>query len=275
MRLALAVDGSANGFPDLGTVSEWLEGLNLRAWLPGRSLAPPPAGSVHERLPSAEVAAVRHRFAPGSGASGCEIDGADAESPDPSVRQVAIEEMVATGSWAAEAGAPWIVVEIGSLRTSDPARAGSARSSDVALDRVCRVLHAALARIDPVGIALTLPSRRRSWLTPESVDLVFADLGRPRRLAWWHDTGRAHALASEGGPAPSAWLDANARRCVGVDATDAIGASAGLPAGAGETDVVAVVESLSSRAWVVLRSEPFVGIGPLAGAASALRGEPS
>ena len=84
---------------------------------------------------------------------------------------------------------------------------------------------------------------------------------------------RAQAFQNQGlGPA-SAWLDLHAQRCIGLDATDCVGTSAGLPAGSGTIDYQPLLGSVGAATWIALRAEPFPGPGPLLAAVRLLRGD--
>jgi sugar phosphate isomerase/epimerase len=278
MRWALAVEGGSGGFPRSAEVRQWLEALDLRAWVPGRSFTPPDPRQVAAELSGVTTVAVRHVFSAPVAAES-ELLGAALGDEALARRERAVDQLVATAAWATAARASWVVVElaVGGVATipgSEPDRAARDRDRDRLLDRVCRSLHAVGPAAPAVGIAL-VPSRRSTLLdTPGAFERIFEDLGARRRLAYWHDAGTCHALEREGHGPASAWLDAHASRCIAVDATDAIGTSAGLPAGAGEVDFPTVLGALSANTWGVIRSEPFVGAGPLLAAARHLRREP-
>ena len=88
MALALSVDGTANAFPDLGEVAAVLEALSLFEWVPGRSMVPPAATAVRDRLQGVRTRAVRHCFAAGLG--GDDLIGARFTSPIETERRAAI-----------------------------------------------------------------------------------------------------------------------------------------------------------------------------------------
>lgn len=268
-RLALAVEGDGTHFPPLAQVAQWLEALALRAWVPGGRATPPSAANARRDLLGVSVPAVRH---PCHHLARRERPLALSEEAV-EVRALAQSELVATLNYAAELKSPWVIVELLPPSGGRPPDQESVSDRDALLDRCCRTLHGALQQGPAIGIALALPRERAGWLTPAFVEHVLADLGPRRALGWWHDSGRAHASAAQGGPPATAWLDRLAARCVGLDATDAVGVHSGLPAGAGEVDLAAVMGALASQTWIVVRSEPFQGPGPLLQAVRHLRGE--
>ncbi|MBM4013854.1 MAG: hypothetical protein FJ293_02680 [Planctomycetes bacterium] len=268
-RLALAVEGDGARFPPLATVAQWLEALELRAYVPGGAATPPAAEAFRRDLLGFTAAAVRHpchaleRSAPPPALG----------EPVPAARATAVGELQATRRFAATLKAPFVIVELTPPLHGAPIDARANASIDALLDRTCRSLHAVLADDLGIEVALTLPRERCEWLTPTFVEHIVADFGSRRRIAWWHDSGRAGAQAAQGGPPAGAWLDRLADRCVGLYATDCVGAHSGLPAGAGEADLKTVLEALPRAAWVVVRAEPFPGPGPLLPAVRLLRGE--
>lgn len=268
-RLTLSIEGEGASFPALEAVAGWLEALEVRSWLPGGAGRLPPPDVARRDLPGVATAAVRH---PGSDRPRAAAVVSLFEEA-PSSAGAAIEELVATLEYSAAIRSPWVIVELAPPAGGRPIDATSTSAVDRALDRLCRAMHAASLRGAGVGIALALPRARVDWLTPARVRDVLEDLGNRRAVAWWHDSGRAQAWAAQGGPRASDWLDALAARCVGVDATDAVGAHSGLPAGAGEVDLKAVLGALKTSVWVSVRSDPFQGPGPLLAAVSHLRGE--
>ena len=279
-RLALSTDEGTAEAARLPDIAQWLEALGLRAWIPGRSFRAPDPASLLKALPGIAVPAVRHVYTGGEGADGSHgLDRATDElvAPEPAARTRAIERLVATARLAAATRSSLVIVEpCGS--DSDPGLPGGsgdarARERDevALLDRLCRALHEAGRQVEGPSFALATPRGRTPWLTVEGIAHVFEDLGPRRRLAYWHDSGRARALAARGFCPESRWLDRHASRCAGLDATDAIGEHAGLPAGAGEVDFQALLGAIPSAAWVTLRSEPFSGPGPLHAAVRRLQ----
>jgi hypothetical protein len=263
-RLALSIEGGASGFPRLEDVARWLEALELRAWIPARVPEFPPSEAIGPALPGVTTAAARDR------PRGI-VAAAVAE------RKVAVERLVTTARWAMRARANWVIVELGEGDPLPPLAdaAGRERETFARLDRFCRVLHEAASREPDAGFALATPDERQAWLTPATLELAFEELGTRKRFAYWHDAGRAHVLAALGQGAATAWLDRHAHRCVGVEATDAIGTQAGLPPGVGEVDFTALLGAVSASAWVALRCDPALGPGPLHAAVQHLRGEPA
>ena len=268
-RLALAVEGDGARFPPLAAVAQWLEALELRAYVPGGTAVPPAAEEFRRELIGFAAAAVRHPCH----ALARSVAPPTLGEPLEAARADAVRELQATRRFAATVKARSVIVELRPPGHGAPIDASSPRSVEALLDRTCRSLHAALADDLGIEVALTLPRERCEWLTPAFVEHVVADLGPRRRITWWHDSGRAFAHANQAGPPAGAWLDRLADRCVGLYATDAVGTLSGLPAGAGEADLKAVLESLPRAAWVVARAEPFPGPGPLLPAVRLLRGE--
>ncbi len=269
-ELALAVDGVAGRLPPLEEVAAWLEALELRAWVPGNAIAAPSAERMRRDLPGVRCPAARHPLL---------HDGAAVGIPrpllaaDPSVLSAAVADLEGSLAMAAGMRARFTIVELVDPDARPGAAAVTPAERDRKLERLCRALHEATRARPEQGIALALPRTRVDWLTPSAVGDVLDDLGRRRQVAWWHDSGRAAAWAHGGGiPAPH-WLDRLAGRCVGLDATDAVAGHSGLPAGAGEVDLKAVIGALAGDCTLVLRAEPFQGAGPLLAAARHLRGE--
>ena len=264
----MAIDGAGAGFPPLREVAGWLERFGVRLWVPGRSFAPPASEEISAAALGAKVLAVRHvchRRADGRG----DLAGRDLLDPARSLAEIAAS-LVATAAWASASAASWIVVELGPPpgELTDATRA-SARGR--LLDRACRILHTALRDAPGVGIALLTPSQPGDFGRPDELAAIFEDLGPKRRLAYWHDAGRAHVLAEQGVAPVSEWLSRHGARCVGVDACDATGAIGGLPAGAGEVDFVELRAAVAASVPFVARVEPFAGPGPLLAAVNCLR----
>ncbi len=271
----MSIDGGASGFPRLDDVAGWLEALGLRAWIPGCSLAPPNAEACARALPGVTTPAVRHVFSlPTSSTTGSsELTGRELAAQEPAARERAVGQLAATARRAAEARAPWVIVDLGRAVPLPPVTAPRERErgEHVLLDRLCRALHEASRSEPQAGFALATPSEPDHWLTPAVLGHVFEELGSRRRLAYWHDAGRAHALEARGEGPAARWLDLHAKRCVGIDATDAVGAEASLPAGAGEVDFPALLGAVAAATWVSLRSELATGPGPLLAAVRHLR----
>jgi sugar phosphate isomerase/epimerase len=268
-RMAMGIGGDGARFPPTSDIARWLEALGLRAIVPGGQAVPPPASELRRDLIGFEAPAVRHPCHPGTRPD----PPLSLSEPTEDARSAAVIELQSTRRFAAALKSPFVIVELGRPRHGPVVDPKSQREVEALLDRTCRTLHAVLSEEPAVDVALALPRERCAWLDPRFVEAITSDLGRRRRVAWWHDSGRAHAHAVQGGPAAAAWLDVLAGRCVGLDATDAVGEHSGLPAGAGEVDLAAVLGSLPRSAWVVVRAEPFPGAGPLLAAVRRLRGE--
>jgi hypothetical protein len=264
-QLALSVEGERGTFPALAVVAGWLEALGLRAWVAGATGDAPPAARARSELPGIPCVAVRHPCWEGEKRERA----LSLFERDPRRSADAVAELVATMRWAGVARSPWVIVEV--QPTEMKVEGESAIHGE--LDRLCRALHAAMQQQPGVGLALSLPRARVEWLDSARVALVLDDLGARRPVAWWHDGGRAHAWAAQGGAPASSWIDRLASRCVGLDATDAVAGWSGLPAGAGEVDLHALIGALQGSAWIVVRSEPFLGPGPLLAAVRHLRRE--
>jgi len=274
--MALAVDGSASGFPAIAEVAAWLEALGVRAWIPGRSNDPPRADEVTAALSGIAIPAVRHLLGGGAAAAAEDPDrcGRPLTAAAPHSRERAVERLIATAVWAVSARAPWVIVETGAAEPFPAAGDERAlrRERDERLDRLCRSLHAAAARAPEAGFALATPRDAQPWLTPVALEQAFEELTPRRRFAYWHDAGRAQAFAARGFCPAAEWIDRHGSRCIGLDATDAVADQGGLPAGAGEVDFPALLGAVGASTWIALRSEPFSGPGPLLAALRHLRG---
>jgi hypothetical protein len=267
-RLAVAIDGGGAGFPPLREVAEWLEVFGVRQWVPGRSFAPPAADQVTSAALGAKVLAVRHICHERASGRG-DLAGRDLLDATRPIAEAAAS-LVATANYAAATSSTWILVELGPLPRDVPEAArGQARGR--LLDRVCRILHAVLRDSSGVGVALLTPPEASDFGRPDELSAIFEDLGPKRRIAYWHDAGRAHVLSESGVVPASEWLSRHGSRCIGVDACDATGTIAGLPAGAGEVDFAELRSAVSSSVPFVARVEPFAGPGPLLGAVNFLR----
>jgi hypothetical protein len=267
-RLALAIDGGGAGFPPLREVAEWLEACDVRQWVPGRSFAPPGAEQLTTAALGAKVLAVRHVCHARANGRG-DVAGRDLLDSGKPIAEVAAA-LVATARFAAVASSTWILVELGPLPRDVPEAARAAARGRM-LDRVCRVLHAALQESAGVGIALLTPPLASDFGRPDELGAIFDDLGPKRRLAYWHDSGRAHVLSESGVVPASEWLSRHGPRCIGVDACDATGTIAGLPAGAGEVDFAELRSAVAASVPFVARVDPFAGPGPLLAAVEFLR----
>jgi hypothetical protein len=275
-RIAAAVDGDGASFPSPRDVAEWLEALAVRQWVPGRTVNAPSAANLTKAAIGASVLAVRHvchdRGEPGSRAARkgppAAGDLVSGEQPPEAV----VASLLATARYAQSVRAPWIVVELGPLPRSPEAATQRAAAGLAQLDRACRTLHEVLAQAGDVGVALVTPGGRDDFGRPEELASIFEDLGKRRRIAYWHDSGRAHTIAAAGGGLATEWLTLHGARCIGVDASDALGTIGGLPAGAGEIDFVELRSAVGSAVPFVARVEPFGGPGPLLGAVRHLRG---
>lgn len=297
MTLALSVDGSASSFPDLGGVAAVLEALSLFEWVPGRSMVPPAATAVRERLPGVRTRAVRHCFA--GGTAGDDLVGAHFTSPVEAERDAAVRAARASQECAVQLRAPWLIVELGALHPgiADPdwseydSRAeqaaladdlatvrdcaeelGTARSRDTGAvaERVCRAIFELASRTD-VGIAVATPRSISDWPSVEAMELILEDLSS-HKVGYWHDCGSARRLARLGSGREEDWLDRLGRYTVGVDLTDCAGPLAGLPAGSGDVDFRAVRQALGSGTACVVRADPDPGPGALAAGVEYLRG---
>lgn len=266
-NLALAIDAVGGRFPPLEEVAGWLEALRIRALVPGRSVDAPPPERLRRDLAGIRIAAVRHPFC--SGRAGTPAPRALAAA-DPVSQRAAVDDLRATLRHAAGARAAWTIVELEPPAGSVPADADG--GIEARLDRLCRNLHEASSELPELGLALALPERSAAGWTPDAAAAAIEDLAVRRRVAWWHDSGRAAAFETAGATKASAWIDRLAAHCVGLDATDAIGGHAGLPAGSGEIDFAALLGALRGDCLVVVRAEPFQGPGPLLAAADFLRG---
>src|SRR5262245_40092281 len=213
-RIAAALDGDGMGFPSPGDVAEWLEALAVRRWVPGRTVRAPSAASLTAASVGALVLAVRH-VCHDRGESGGRTDRklaaatADLVSGERS-REEVVASLVATARYATTLRAAWVVVELGPIPAdrAAPAPAGGApppaEAQRVAaglaeLDRACRTLHDVLREVPEAGVALLTPRDRSDFGRPDELAAIFEDLGKRRRIAYWHDSGRAHAIAAAGG----------------------------------------------------------------------------
>ncbi|MBL8843514.1 MAG: hypothetical protein JNL90_18485 [Planctomycetes bacterium] len=269
-ELALSIDGAAGRLPPLEEVAGWLEALGLRAWVPGVATLAPPAERMRRDLPGVRCPAIRHPLLHAGATVGIPRSLFAAE---PSVAAAAVADLAGSLAVAAALRARFTIVELADPDLRPGGAAISPTERDQKLERLCRALHEATRERPEQGLALALPRARVEWLTPGSVADVLDDLGRRRQVAWWHDSGRAAAWAHGGGVAAPQWLDRLAGRCVGLDATDAVDGHSGLPAGSGAIDLKAVIGALSADCTLVVRSEPFLGPGPLLAAVRHLRGE--
>ena len=282
MRFALAVEGGRSGFPRLAEVAEWLAALGLHDWVPGRWGVPPDGAVVRAALPGVRTPAIRHPFSSPIAAD-VDLERPDLTSPFERPAQLALSQLVASLQVAASLRSPWCIVPLVGPLLLPSGRDGAGgetpearvRERDRRLDRLCRALHAASRAVPEVGVALTIASDAVTsvpeWCDPAALALVLEDLGSRRRCGYWHDSGVAQSLPSSRGVPATQWLDQLAPRCIGIDATDAIGAMSGLPAGVGEVDFPALLGALPRDAIVTLRSDPFVGPGPLLAALRHLR----
>lgn len=287
--LALAVDGTHQGFPPLGEIAVWLQAMELSAWVPGRSGAPPAAEAVAAALPGVRTEAVRSPFASCSPSRPAGAVPSLAE-PRQAPREQAQQEVLESARVARALGARWLILELGPLPRTAPLTAeDSLQPSPVSapdlerfrqalasqeahlLDRLCRVLYRLEREVAPVGLAIATPLEIGHLPTPGMLEKILEDLPA-RRIGYWHDTGRARSLARSGLAREEEWLDRFAARCPGVDLVDFGAGYSGLPAGAGEVDFVGVRSALKSDACRVIRAEPFPGPGPLSAAAQFLRG---
>jgi hypothetical protein len=251
-------------------------------------------------MPPVRFPAVRNVFAP-LVASQEEESGAGFSDPDAQRVQQCVSWAEQSAQAAAQLGARWIIVELGVLprRLQDPewssvfpagplgldlgegeeALAGaslqwlqSAREQqNQLLDRICRALHAICVAEPSVRVALTPPARPYALPTLEMLEKILDDLG-PRRISFWHDTGRGRVLSRYGVAEEEAWLARFGDRCVGVDLTDAVELCADLPAGSGEVDFVALRSAIASTTIACLKAQPFPGVAAMASARDFLLG---
>lgn len=264
----MAIDGAGAGFPPPREIADWLESLDVRLWVPGRSFAPPSPDQLSPAAIGARVLAVRHPCHSRADGRG-DLAGRDLLDASRPVAEAAAS-LVATANYAAELHAGWILTELGPP-PSDVTEATRAAARGRLLDRACRILHAALRDMPGIGISLLTPSEAADFGRPDELAAVFEDLGPKRRLAYWHDAGRAHVLSERGVTPVSEWLSIHGARCVGVDASDATGTIGGLPAGAGEVDFVELRSAVAATVPFVARVEPFTGPAPLLAAVNCLR----
>lgn len=272
-RIAAAVDGDGTSFPSPGDVAQWLEALAVRRWVPGRTVRAPLAASLTATALGASALAVRHVCRDGGDAAVAPARKGGVPEDDLVSGERRSEEVVASllasARYAASLRAGWVVVELGPLPAAGTERAAAGLAQ---LDRACRILHDVLRQASDVGVALLTPRGKDDFGRPDELAAIFDDLGKRRRVAYWHDSGRAHAIAAAGGGLATEWLSRLGALCVGVDACDALGTIAGLPAGAGEVDFVELRSAVGSAVPFVARVEPFGGPGPLLGAVRHLRG---
>ena len=273
-RIAVAVDGDGTGFPSPGDVAEWLEALGVRRWVPGRTEHAPSPAHLTSASVGAMVLAVRHVCHDRGAAAARPVRKSGAAPADLVTGEFAPEvvtaSLLATARYAVAVRVFWVQVELGSLPAAREVLHGGVGLA--ALDRVCRILHEVLRQVPEVGVALLTPRGRDDFGRPDELAAIFEDLGKRRRIAYWHDAGRAHAIAAAGGGLATEWLSRLGALCAGVDACDALGKIDGLPAGAGEVDFVELRSAVGNAVPFVARVEPFGGPGPLLGAVRHLRG---
>lgn len=257
---ALAIDGGRHGLPPFSELFGWLRALELPGLVPGRSAHAPAAAAWRSALPGVRFPAVRAVFAEDAAV---EPTGASLVDPDAGVRQRSRVALARSARLGAELGAEWVVVDLGPR----PADAGEERW----LDGICRGLFDLCREAPAIGVALATPATADAMPSLAMLEAILEDLAR-RRVGYWHDSGRAHALERGGGVDAGAWLERVGHACVGADLTDAVGEVSGLPAGAGEVDFAALREALPAAAHRVVRAEPFPGPGPLREALRQLRG---
>jgi len=270
-RLAVAIDGTGGTFPSPREVAEWLVALEVRQWVPGRCPAAPSASSISAAATGARVLALRHVFHPSSGgANESGLDAAPSLVDAALPAEAVVASLVRTVSHAAAVRAEWVIVELG--RSPEGGDAGlRARANASRLDRACRILHVPLRQFPEIGIALLTPAQADDFGRPDELDAIFEDLGARRRLAYWHDAGRARVLAARSIVTEVDWLSRHGARCAGVDACDASGTISGLPAGSGEIDFVELRSAVGAQVPFVARVDPFAGPAPLLGAVRFLR----
>ena len=294
--LALSVDTGDAGFPDQGLLWSWMEQLELTALVPGIAATTPSLVSFR-RQHQVQIPAIR-MSQPMTSTRGVT---ASLTHPDSAQQRQWIEAAVKTAESATELRSPWVIVELGELRSEAPSRQidwfnpdpqetadnGSYRQTAIThssafqehlvkqsnslLDAICRGLFEVRRRVPEVGLAIALPSGFPGLPTADMLEAILEDLDD--RVGYWHDTGRARCLAElEHTPSEEVWMDRFADRCIGVDLTDCMSGFAGLPAGAGELDFVAIRAALGQGMVKVVRADPFPGPAPLRAAVDLLRG---
>jgi hypothetical protein len=133
------------------------------------------------------------------------------------------------------------------------------------LERGCRDLHA-LARSQP-GVALAVCTPESGPLAaPETCALLLDDLAA-QRVGYWHRPSRCHLLGH--GDAP--WLDALARRLVGMSLDDVAEGRPGALPGLGGMDFKVAAASATPSLEVVLDVDPVPDLTLLRFAVAHLR----
>lgn len=297
--LSISVDGSMGRKPGWSALEDLLRTTNVLHLVPGRSLHACTATEWRRRLPPLRYPAVRAPYVRGLEADDAVLSMDQLLSGPETTRTMLGGLVRESASVAQELGAGCLVLDLGLLpreagtaswehwfpEAMEPAASGvertaeslerlarvRARWDEILVDRACRLLHEVSRSAPGLRIALSTPGRPFGLPSPDMLDWMIEDLGTGR-VGYWHDTGRARALAAEQVTKEEVWLDRFGPHCLGVDLGDALGSFGGLPAGSGEVDFAAVRQALPAAAWRVVRIDPMpVDLAPFVAATQHLR----
>jgi len=137
------------------------------------------------------------------------------------------------------------------------------------VEHLCRSLHTVMGEFPETRIAIEPGDSFLDLLNFQAVGWVLDDLDR-RGLAYWHDTGRIHLRERAGLPTQGQWLDAYARRMLGVHLQDSAEGQTEMPPGSGEVDFKLVSNYMPSNAERVLEINPRHGRGEILAAVQYL-----
>lgn len=127
------------------------------------------------------------------------------------------------------------------------------------LERAVRVLYGLLKTAPETTFCLE--TRYNFFEAPdiEMMECILDDQKSPR-LAYWHDTGHAHAQEVLGLATHEQWLDRFAPRMAGAHLHDAVGLDDHMPPGSGRIDFQMVGEATPSGAVGILEIGPEYGV---------------
>jgi sugar phosphate isomerase/epimerase len=126
------------------------------------------------------------------------------------------------------------------------------------IEHLCRSLHQVLREFPETQLALEPGSQIDDLLSFEAMGWVLDDLPE-QALGYWHDVSRVHVAERMGLAGQGQWLDAYARRMLGVHLQDAAEEAAELPPGQGEVDFRLVAEYTPKTAARVVEVDPRHG----------------
>jgi sugar phosphate isomerase/epimerase len=255
---SLCVAGRATAWAAVAAEARGLGFDAIECLLPGpeEQRLPPRGFAAHQGVQPRVAGWLPGRFA---GLTSAVARGA--ASPDPARRLQAVAAISTLAAAATVAGIALVVLPAAQRDPED--------DPTVALDGLCRTIHAVREAHPAVRLALTGASGPAEAPGCSEVELIAGDVGG---IEYWHDVSVAETRADAGGADARDWLDLNGGRCAGLALSDHDGTNDYLPPGSGRVDWTTLREQAPRAALRVVRVDPRIGVAALPAALDCLKG---